>query len=292
MTAPDRRRRAAPPARAATATRVRARVAAATRLRSRCAAATRVRARVAAAALALTLLPGCGEDASSARPSAPDAPARIHVAASLRDVVAQMAPGAVLTAGGSDRLARQIRAGAPADLFLAASPGDPRTLRAARLCGPPRPIARNRLVLLVPPGSPLDDVRDLLAGPPRRLAVGAPGVPVGAYTREALRRADAAAALERNRVSLETSVSGIVSKVALGSADAGIAYATDARAVARRVSAVPLPARLQPAITAVACVVSRPGARTRAAARVVAALTSPEGQRRLRAAGFTPVDGT
>jgi len=239
----------------------------------------------AVAALAVSLA-GCGGDATTARPATQDGPARVHVAASLREVVARIAPGAVLSAGGSDGLARQIRAGAPADVFVAASPGDPEKLRAAGLCGPPRPIARNRLVLLVRPGSAVDGLGDLLAGPPRRLAVGAPGVPVGSYTREALRRADAAAALQRNRVSLETSVSGIVSKVALGSADAGIAYATDARAASGRVRAVPLPARAQPAITAVACAVTRPGARSGAARRVLAALTSPAGQEQLRAAGF------
>jgi molybdate transport system substrate-binding protein len=254
-------------------------------------AAPRLAGLAAAAALASAGL-GCGKDETGARPAAPEGPARVFVAASLRDVVADIAPGAELSAGGTDRLSRQIRAGAPADVLVAAAPREPRALRAAGLCGPPTPVATNRLVLLVGPGSPVDGLGDLLTGPRRRLAVGAPGVPVGAYTRELLRRAAASAALERNRVSLEPSVSGIVSKVALGSADAGIAYATDARAAAGRVRAVPLPADAQPAITAVACVVSRAQTRWTAAAGVIEALTSPLGQRRLRAAGFRPLPST
>lgn len=246
-----------------------------------------------AAALAL-LAAGCGEDepAAGSAPATPSGPARVFVAASLRDVVAQIAPDAVLSAGGSDRLSRQIRAGAPADVLVAAAPREPEALRAAGLCGPPRPFASNSLVLLARPGSPLDDVRDLLSGPPRRLAVGTPGVPIGGYTRQALERLDASAVLERNRVSLEPSVAGIVTKVALGSADAGIAYATDARAARGRVQATPLPARAQPSVTAVACAVRRPGVRTAAAARVLDALTSAAGQERLRAAGFGPPPST
>jgi len=242
--------------------------------------------------LALTAA-GCGSgDAPAAGGAGASEPARVFVAASLRDVVAQIAPDAVLSAGGSDRLARQITAGAPADVLVAAAPREPEALAAAGLCGPPRPFARNRLVLLTGPRSPVDEVGDLLRGPRRRLAVGAPGVPVGAYTRALLERLDAAAALERNRVSLEPSVAGIVSKVALGSADAGFAYATDARSARDRVRAVALPARAQPAITAVACAVRRAGTRPRAAARVLDALTSPRGQGRLRDAGFAPPPGT
>ena len=62
-----------------------------------------------------------------------------------------------------------------------------------------------------------------------KLVIGQAGVPVGDYTRKVLANLGLSSALA-NVVSQETDVKGVVAKVALGEADAGIVYATDALA--------------------------------------------------------------
>lgn len=212
----------------------------------------------------------------------------VYAASSLKDVLPGMAAadGVAFSFAGSDSLARQIREGAPADALVAASPRYPDELAADGLCDAPVAFATNTLALIVPAaGARVATLDDLLAGPALRLAIGGPEVPVGAYAREALAAAGAEAALERNRVSDEPDAASIVAKVALGSADAGIAYATDAAASAD-VRAVPLPDAAQPTVVYAACAVIRDGEPSPAGAAFVAALLGDDAQARLAAAGF------
>ena len=213
----------------------------------------------------------------------------IYAASSLSKVVPTIAPGNTYSFAGSDTLTFQIENGAPADLFAAASPKYPKQLAAKGLCEKPVPFASNTLVIIVPAGSKaISSLADLQVGPPRRLAIGAAAVPIGAYTREVLANAGADAVLTRNTVSDEQDAAGIVSKVALGSADAGIAYVTDAKSSDGRVRAVALPASAQPVVTYMACVVVRDGANITAAKDYLTKLTGPAGQAALKAAGFGP----
>jgi len=123
-----------------------------------------------------------------------------------------------------------------------------------------------------------------LARPGVKLVLGEEGVPIGDYARTALARLGLGAAL-RNVVSNEPDARGIVGKVLLGQADAGIVYATDARPIAARTRTIPMPARAQPRIRYELAVVSR-SSHLQAARAYLRRILGPLGRRRLAAAGF------
>lgn len=207
-------------------------------------------------------------------------------AASLARVLPRLDPSPRYQFAGSNTLALQIEHGANADVFLSASPRYVRELRARKLtAGRPVWFATNRLVLIVPRSNPagIRSPRDL-ARPGVRLVLAAPGVPAGDYARQALARMRLQRAL-RNVVSSEADVEGVVSKVALGEADAGFAYATDVRAVRGQVRAVPLPPAGRTVSVYGGVVVE--GTRDALHARgFLMLLLSPPGQKLLHAAGF------
>jgi len=177
-----------------------------------------------------------------------DGALRVLAAASLTEVAAELAQRFAETPGGtrvetvvgaSSVLARQIRDGAPADVFLSASPAWMDFLADAEaLAGASVAFARGRLVCVAPPGSPLarrgvPDARALfeVLGPQGRVAVADAGVPAGEYARGALRSrgllADA-----RGRLVGHKDVRAVLHAVERGALDAGFVYASDA-AVAR-----------------------------------------------------------
>jgi len=239
--------------------------------------------RVTAVLATAAALAGCGGDGGREGRHL-----EVFAASSLRGVLEELEPAARFTYGGSDDLAAQIRDGAPADVFLSAAAAPLERLRRDGLVGAPRAFASNRLVLVVPPGR-RDGPRDVaaLARPGLKLVLGAPGVPVGDYARAALARArvDVAA----NVVSLEQDAKGVLGKVALGEADAGIVYATDARAARDEVRTLAIPERLQPRIRYLAAPVERGD--TEAAAAFLDRLTGEGGATALRAAGFVGLRG-
>jgi molybdate transport system substrate-binding protein len=138
---------------------------------------------------------------------------------------------------GSQLLARQLEDGAAADVLATADADWMKYVRVRNLlASPPRAFARNRLVVIAP-REPNPVVRQLpdLARDGVRTVLAAEGVPAGNYSREVLRRLSAAPGFGadfgdqalRNVVSLEESVKGVVAKVQLGEADAGIVYSSD-----------------------------------------------------------------
>lgn len=224
---------------------------------------------------------GCGgDDAGPPRPT-------VYAASSLRSALPDLLPDARYGFGGSNTLRTQIEAGAPADVFIGASPKDPAALHAAGRCAAPVALATNELVVIVPRDAraPVASLARLTRGG-LRVAVGAAGVPIGDYTRKLLTAAGAASVLTRNTVSSEPDVASITAKVRLGSADAGFVYVTDARSAARDVRVVRLPARAQPVVRYEGCVVRRDGARAAAARAYLSRLRSPAVQRALVARGF------
>ena len=209
----------------------------------------------------------------------------VFAASSLTEVFQQLAPGTRFEFAGSDTLATQLRDGARADLYAAASTRYPKELYAEGLVEKPVVFATNRLVLIVPADNPagITSVSDLRR-PGIRLVIAADGVPVGDYTRKALGQLGETEALARV-VSEEQDVKGIASKVALGEADAGFVYATDVRPVVDKVQAIELPASVRTRALYSAAVVAGTEHRQEAV-RFLALLHSERGRAALREAGF------
>ena len=184
-------------------------------------------------------------------------PRTVYAAASLREAFPEIDRGQTYNFAGSNQLQTQIERGAPADVFASASPTEAQALFRAGKCTRPVTFATNIVVMLVPANNPakLDSIYDLKRGPQRRLAVGTASVPIGAYTRKLLARMRLSNILTRHIVSSEPNVTSITSKVALGSADAGFAYITDARAAGNRVKVVRLPTWAQPPVRYLMCAV-------------------------------------
>lgn len=211
----------------------------------------------------------------------------VYAAASLRGAFPRIDRSPTYNFAGSNQLQLQIERGAPADVFAAASAAEGRALFRAGRCSRPVTFGTNVLVMITPRPNRarLRSAYDLRRGR-HRIAVGSARVPVGAYTRRLLRRMGLASILRTNTVSQEPNVNSVVSKVALGSADAGFAYATDGRAARSRLGLVRLPARFQPPVRYLMCAVQRAGADSRGAQRFIARVRSERGRRILRSFGF------
>ena len=208
-------------------------------------------------------------------------------AASLTDVFPRIDPHPRYSFAGSDELALQIRQGAPADVFAAASPKFPNELRAKGLVEKPVVFARNRLVLIAPAANPahVHSLRDLRR-PGVKLVVAAPEVPAGGYTRKVLQKLDLSSVLS-HVVSNEPDVRAVLTKVVLGEADAGFVYVTDTAAAGKKLTVIPIPKRAQPEQAYEVAVVSHSSHRAEAS-RFVRELLSPRGRRLLRTARFLP----
>ena len=138
----------------------------------------------------------------------------------------------------SSDLALQISQGLPADVFASADVKNmAKVTDAGLLHGESVAFATNSLEIVVEKGNPLriDSLAQLAS--PGLLFVTCPiEVPIGAYTAEVLRNAGVTVA----PASLEENVKGILTKVALGEADAGIVYRTDILAAGNSVTGVPI----------------------------------------------------
>ena len=112
-------------------------------------------------------------------------------------------------------------------------------------------------------------------------------VPVGSYTRTVLKKMALTSVLSKV-VSQESDVKAVTGKVALGQADAGFVYVTDARAVSDQVTVIRIPAWAQPRVRYEIAVVARSGNKVAARAWIKRIL-SGKGQTALRNAGFLPL---
>ena len=236
----------------------------------------------------LALVAGCGGDdnraATGTDAAAGDTPT-VFAAASLTEAFQTIDPEAQFSFAGSDELATQIREGAPADVYAAASPRHPDELFEEGLIEKPVIFATNRLVLVVPSDNPagIQSVEDL-GKDGVKLVVGAEGVPIGDYTRQVIETMGATQVLD-NVVSNEEDVKGVLAKVSSGQADAGFVYATDAQVAGDDVTAIELPAEAQAVVEyPISVVVDAEHAE--AARAFVEQVLGPEGRAALEEAGF------
>ena len=210
----------------------------------------------------------------------------VFAAASLTSVFPRIDGGERYSFAGSDQLALQIRQGAPADVFASASPKYTELLYRDGYVRKPVVFATNKLIVLVPKSNPahIRSVYDLRR-PGVKVVIGDATVPVGTYTRQILDALGITADVTKNVVSQETDVKGIVSKVALGEADAGFVYRTDAKPVAASTRSIALPAWAQPPIRYELAVVKASKHRA-AAAAFIRQVRSKRGRALLAKAGF------
>ncbi|SRR5579872_331629 len=193
---------------------------------------------------------------------------------------------------GSQILEAQLEQGAAADIFASADKRQMDKALQAQLVADPKPFASNELVLVAASSSKVTTAHDLSA-PGTKLVMCAQAAPCGAYARRLLQGMDADPAygqtysggVLRNVVSEELDVEGVMSKVTLGEADAGIVYRTDAlnQPNLRSIALPALPGT--PIVYAIGVV--RTSARASTAADFVAFVLSAGGQKILAKYGFS-----
>lgn len=160
----------------------------------------------------------------------------VLAAASMQDALGEAADewtksghdAPVLSFAASSALARQIEAGAPADLFISADEAWMDMLESDGLLrdGSRTPLAGNALVLVRPGDAPAE-------APPMpraRFAIADPdGVPAGRYARAALQALDLWDAIEP-RMARADNVRGALALAERGEVDFAVVYASDAAA--------------------------------------------------------------
>ena len=250
-------------------------------------------------ALAMTALLSLGTTAARAA----QAPGTVLVfaAASLANVLGDLDKAFTARTGirvtsslaASSTLAKQIQAGAPADVYLSADLQwmDYLQQRGLLRAGSRRDLVGNSLVLIAPAGSSLRvsigpefNLSELLGG--GRLTVADPdSVPAGIYAREALEKLGVWSSIVPRVVRAEN-VRVALEYVARGDAALGIVYRTDAL-VEKRVSIVGVfPADSHPPIVYPIAITRRSNPR---AVEYLAFITSAEARPIFRRWGFEPL---
>jgi molybdate transport system substrate-binding protein len=186
---------------------------------------------------------------------------------------------------GSSSLATSITQGAPADVFASAAPSNMKTVTdAGDAASTPKDFATNTGEIMVEKGNPkhITSVSNL-ANPAIKTVVCAPAVPCGQVATAIFKNAGVTV----KPVSEEQNVGGVVTKVTLGEADAGIVYVTDVKANEGKATGVPIPAD-QNDITAYPIVQLKDAPNPSAAAAFIAYVLSPADQQVLASYGFLP----
>jgi len=195
---------------------------------------------------------GAADTGAGAGAPSPDAPPALKgeltvgAAASLTEVFTDLGEAfsaehsdveVAFNFGASSAIVEQIRSGAPVDVVATADGASMDKI--ADQVQDRTTFARNSLQIVVESGNPLG-IKELsdLAADRVTLVLCAVEVPCGSLAAEAFSRAG----VTPSPRSLEASVKGVVSKVSLGEADAGVAYVSDVMATPS-VDGVPIPAK-------------------------------------------------
>jgi molybdate transport system substrate-binding protein len=252
---------------------------------------TRIRLAAALAVAALVLAACGGDDGTPSGGSSGSAnEIKVFAAASLTAAFSELGQQFTSSEGGkvtfnfagSQALATQIQQGAPADVLASADLSN--MDKVEDLVGTPQNFASNLLQIVVEKGNPkgvkgLDD----LAASDLKVVLAAEEVPAGKYAKQALDKAGVSV----TPVSQEDNVKAVVSKVALGEADAGIVYVTDVTAGGGKVQGVDIPEDQNVTATYPIATVKASRAQDKAQAFLDLVL-SDQGQQVLRKYGFLP----
>ena len=186
---------------------------------------------------------------------------------------------------GSSSLATSINQGAPADVFASAAPANMKTVTdAGDAAGTPKIFTRNTAEIMVESGNPSTSspsatwptTSSRWWSAPRRFRA-AP------WPQEVFKNAGVTV----KPVSEETNVGGVVTKVTLGEADAGIVYVTDVKENEAKAAGVPIPAD-QNAITDYPIAQIKGAPNATAAKAFISYVLGPDGQKVLTSFGFMP----
>lgn len=200
--------------------------------------------------------------------------------------------------GGSQALVTQLAEGAEADVFASANSAQMQAaIENGSISGEPAMFVHNRLAIVTPTNNPAGIASAADLGQPDLLLVLAQAeVPAGRYAREAVCAMgaddetygeDFVERVAGNVVSEEEDVRDVLAKVALGEADAGIVYVSDADAAGDAVRLIEIPDDVNiVASYPIAAVTGGDGALANA---FIGYVLSPEGQATLTEYGFEPV---
>ena len=183
---------------------------------------------------------------------------------------------------GSSTLVDQMKEGAPADVFASADQKNMTKASDAKLVDAPKPFASNVLTLIVPKGNPgkITGLDSSLDG--KKLVVCAQGVPCGNATKQLAEKLG----VTLNPVSEEQKVTDVRAKVESGEADAGLVYATDAKAAGDKVETIEV-ARANEVVNSYPIALTVSTKNKEAAQKFIDAVLSDKGQAVLKKYGFS-----
>jgi molybdate transport system substrate-binding protein len=252
--------------------------------------------RVLAVLALVSLVTACSSSSSSGSTTQ----LTVFAASSLTNAFTQIGqdfrtvyPGVTVTFnfGSSTDLASQIQSEGTADVFASASgiamdttAGDPGVSDRTN-------FATNRLVIITPPDDPagIGSIEDL-GKPGVKLVLGAEGVPVGAYARQALDDAGISKQALANVVSNEEDDASVVAKISSGEADAAIVYTSDLASAGDTVRSVQIPQAVNVIATYPIAAITG-SAHPDQATSFVDYVAGPEGLAVLEQYGFGPPSG-
>ncbi len=228
-----------------------------------------------------------------------DAEPLVYAAASLTDVLQTIGADfnrdrnrpVKFSFGSTATLARQLEAGAPADLFISADQEWMNYVAERKLINPQSRVnlLGNSLVMIAPSSAPAGTL-ELTAsgiaaalGPSGRISLADPtSVPAGKYARAALTQLGLWEGVAQRFVASDN-VRTALQFVARGEAPLGVVYETDARVDPRVRIVAKFPPASHPPIIYPAALTNRSGA---TAAMFLEYLTGPAARARFEAAGF------